>query len=252
MGEATKILIAAAHRWLDLKPQQKPQVRTITDGVQMLAIEHKPGKTGKKGKKGQQAAAPTVQTVALPSPKTNNNNNNKKDGQNTQQNQNQGKKDGKGATQQVNKTGQPGNQSANSFQKKKKFKKPYFIAPWPVGKEYLSKNGNNLRKEFEDYFWDVCHRCGHSSHTADRCKTYPDKSTVLTLCEICRQGLHDCCKSRRPDLVQKDILNQVKKMYNKMCTSQPPIPPGYWQYSVPPPPVPPPQHFQPSGPHGPC
>ena len=198
----------------------------------MLALEHQPSK-----KKTGKVKAVAVQDSKQPAPVSpNNNNNSKKDGKKGPQqgqSQSQGKKDGGGAK------GQGQSQNKDSQKNKKKFSKPYFVKPWPMGKEYLSKNGNTLRKEFEDHFRDVCHRCGHSSHTADNCRTYTDRTTYLTLCEICRQGLHDCCKSRRPDLVQANILREVKKMYQKMQTAPSAGAAGYWQYSIPPPPVPP-------------
>ncbi len=116
--------------------------------------------------------------------------------------------------------------------------KPSFVKPWPENIAYVGKNGNNLTKEFEQWFKNHCHRCSHSSHLAEKCRTYTDKSTILTLCKRCRQGLHDNCKRKRPDLQQAAMLKEVKKMYANMYSVPPPVAPGYmWHYGVPPPPV---------------
>jgi hypothetical protein len=40
------------------------------------------------------------------------------------------------------------------------------------------------------------------SHRGSECRIYPDRTTILTLCTRCRQGLHETCKSKRRDLVQ--------------------------------------------------
>jgi hypothetical protein len=75
------------------------------------------------------------------------------------------------------------------------------VTPWPENKPYMSKNGNQLSEAFNDHFRDFCFRCGHSSHQGRDCRTYPDRTPIMTLCTRCRQGLHEECKSKRRDLV---------------------------------------------------
>ncbi len=79
-------------------------------------------------------------------------------------------------------------------------KKPSFVTPWPENKPYMSKNGNQLSESFNDHFRNFCFRCGHSSHQGRDCRTYPDRTPIMTLCTRCRQGLHEDCKSKRRDL----------------------------------------------------
>jgi hypothetical protein len=222
MTEANAILVAACSRWLGSKPI-KPQVKAITSDMERLAIEHFP--QPKKGKKAQVLAitGPEVKDskpATQPAPKNQNSG------------QKSGKQDGKKADDGKGK-GQGKGQDG-----KKKFVKPSFVKPWPENSPYVGKNGNNLTKEFENWFKNHCHRCGHSSHLAEKCRTYTDKSTILTLCSRCRQGLHDNCKSKRPDLQQAAMLKEVKKMYANMYSVPPPVAPAYmWHYGVPPPPV---------------
>ena len=64
---------------------------------------------------------------------------------------------------------------------------------WPEGVSYHSKNGNKLSKECEKHFSGHCFKCGHSSHTSEVCQIYPEKTTILTLCSVCRSGFHDVC-----------------------------------------------------------
>ncbi len=114
----------------------------------------------------------------------------------------------------------------------KKSKKAYFVRPWPENTPYLSKNGNCLSKEIEKHFANHCHKCGHSSHNASQCLTYKDKGTILTLCVVCRQGFHDTCRSRRPDLQNDKVINEVKKLVKKNVAAPTYVFP---QYTVPPP-----------------
>jgi len=99
-----------------------------------------------------------------------------------------------------------------------KGKKPYFVAPWPEGKNYMVKNSNTLTKEIENHFANCCYRCGNSLHLARQCKSYPETRVVLTLCTRCRQGFHELCKSKRKDLVTGEIGN--KKGQNKKMTGK--------------------------------
>jgi len=100
-----------------------------------------------------------------------------------------------------------------------KGKKPYFVSPWPEGKNYTLRNSNTLSKEIEAHFANCCYKCGNSSHLARQCKTYPEAKVILTLCGKCHQGFHEQCRSKRKDLVSgenvKDKKGQNKKMTGK-------------------------------------
>ena len=114
-----------------------------------------------------------------------------------------------------------------------------FVVPWPSGKNYLSRNGNSLTKELEDHFRGHCHKCGHSSHAADKCKIYIDQATILNLCNRCCQGFHDVCKSKRRDLVAKEPPKSMQMSYPV------PVPfyyPSFDPHSHPPYSQPPPRH----------
>ena len=76
------------------------------------------------------------------------------------------------------------------------------MEPYP-DKAYLNKSGNSLSQEFEQHFKDHCYKCGHISHRGEDCRIYKSDTAILSLCEVCRQGLHNECKSKRPDLVKK-------------------------------------------------
>jgi len=90
-----------------------------------------------------------------------------------------------------------------------------FVRPYP-DKPYLNRAGNGLSKDFEEWFKGYCVKCGHFSHEMADCKTYPEKSTCLSLCCVCRQGMHDVCRSKRGDLVEKYANSQqVKKLEQK-------------------------------------
>jgi hypothetical protein len=81
-----------------------------------------------------------------------------------------------------------------------------FVKPWPLNKKYLAKHGG-FRSDFETHFQNFCHRCGHSSHYAARCRLYTDFCTEL--CSVCRQGCHVLCLSRRRDLQPLTQANQL-------------------------------------------
>jgi len=115
------------------------------------------------------------------------------------------------------------------------FKKKYisgFVQPWPANCSYLSKNGNMLKPEFESHFRGHCHKCGHSSHRALKCKTYPETTTILTLCERCRQGLHEVCRSKRRDLAPQ-IDGQAPGQVKTIITTS--LPANAWPFAFPPP-----------------
>ena len=95
------------------------------------------------------------------------------------------------------------------------------------------QGGNKITPEFEAYMSGHCWKCGHSSHTFDKCRIYPEKQTVITLCCVCCQGLHEVCRSRRPDLKGKTearptITEQVKALtmsVQNLCAIQYAAPP---------------------------
>lgn len=71
------------------------------------------------------------------------------------------------------------------------------VKQWPQGKPYLSRSGNKVSQELDDWFAGFCHRCGLKGHEASDCKKYPEKITVLTLCETCLSGFHLQCRHPR-------------------------------------------------------
>ena len=85
-----------------------------------------------------------------------------------------------------------------------------FVEPWPMGKSYLSKSGNQLSKEIELHFSGFCFKCGLNNHLAGDCRIYAEKGTILTLCTICRGGFHEKCRNLR--FVNKDgtLKDQTK------------------------------------------
>lgn len=103
---------------------------------------------------------------------------------------------------------------------KKKYESK-FVAPWPETSPYLNESGSNLAKDFEDHFRGYCFRCGHSSHRGNDCRTYPEKTAIMTLCGSCRQGLHETCRSRRKDLQVKSISEQVREAYSALGAPAP-------------------------------
>ena len=111
-------------------------------------------------------------------------------------------------------------------------KRPTFVRPWPADKPYMSKSGNQLLKEFNDWFSGYCSKCGFSNHVAKDCKTYPEKHTVLTCCTKCYQGLHEVCRSRRKDLVGQDsIVKRLESFVLERERMRPPPQPIYYPYA---------------------
>jgi hypothetical protein len=103
-----------------------------------------------------------------------------------------------------------GNNNSNSNGNKRKFKRKFsFVTPWPDNKPYTSKSGNSLSKECEEHFANHCFKCGMSSHKADKCRIYTDRTVIITLCSECRQGFHDQCKNYKK-IGQKSITHQVQ------------------------------------------
>lgn len=68
------------------------------------------------------------------------------------------------------------------------------VDPWPANKPYLSKNGNKLSQELDTHFDGFCYKCGLNNHQSEDCKRYPEKVTILTLCNKCFSGFHNSCK----------------------------------------------------------
>jgi hypothetical protein len=91
-------------------------------------------------------------------------------------------------------------------------RKSKFVEPWPLDKNYLNKSGNALTPEFERHFSNHCFKCGHMSHRGQDCRIYPSNTAILSLCSSCRQGLHDECKSKRPDLVKQRVAKLSANM----------------------------------------
>jgi hypothetical protein len=111
-------------------------------------------------------------------------------------------------------------------------KRPSFVRPWPADKPYMSKSGNQLLKEFNDWFSGYCSKCGFANHAAKDCKTYPEKHTVLTCCTKCYQGLHEVCRSRRRDLVGQDtIVKRLESFVLERERMRPPPQPIYYPYT---------------------
>ena len=114
------------------------------------------------------------------------------------------------------------------------------VAPWPANKPYMNTQGNGLMKEMQDHFAGHCFKCGHSSHRANKCRIYPSRTPVLTLCQTCCAGFHDQCKSWRRKAIEGDgTVNRVSKLEDMMCKygqMQPYPPPFPFPYPYPYPP----------------
>jgi hypothetical protein len=153
--------------------------------------------------------------------------------------QNQGNNGGAKSKGYNNKKGNNGNQKSNQQSpqntagnkahdgegqnnKKGPFKKHRFVKPWDPKEVYLSKNGNQLSQKCQKHFEGHCWKCGHSSHTYEKCKIYPDTTTFLSLCSTCNQGFHDQCKRRWAwEKTVADQLKQITVMYNHLAADPP-------------------------------
>ena len=157
-GEITQVLFSACQRYLGMKPNRQ-QVKMIQATPadyerqinkilhQVKAIEFTPQTQGQQ-----------KMTDGMP---------NKKTGYWKAKRERQKQQQGQGQNQQkqgqTNKGQNKQGQTAN--------KGPYqssFVQPWPDNCIYLSKNGNTLRPEIEAHFNGFCHKCGHSSHKAEK------------------------------------------------------------------------------------
>ena len=117
----------------------------------------------------------------------------------------------KARANQVKQTGQPytpqqkqqqpqqnqyqGKQQNGSSQNNNYNTRNRFVARWPEGKPY--KTGSSLSQEFNRHFDNACFRCGYSGHLSSACRTYPERQPIMLLCNVCRQGLHEKCRSKR-------------------------------------------------------
>ena len=110
----------------------------------------------------------------------------------------------------------PDGGGAFSGKNTRKNSKYSYVAPWPEGVPYLSKNGNTLTRECDAHFKGYCFRCGHSSHSHDNCRVYKDKGVFVTICSLCRQGFHDTCRSRRWGL-REEALSKKLEQVTQMC-----------------------------------
>jgi hypothetical protein len=223
MPELNNILVGCMNQYIGAKPRnQKPQNLPKTHKVNipfpmdLVNTAYPPPNVFQMVSPQTQQQGKAPQTSKKPAP--NQGGNNGKKPQMTDGKQGQGGAKPKGGQGQTQGKGK-------SFDNNKKpFKKWAYVEPWPEGKSYVSKSGNALSKELEEHFKDFCFRCGHNSHPAERCKIYPDKTTVMTLCKRCSQGFHESCKSRRYGLKEEQItkqLQQVQHMFKYLCTSTP-------------------------------
>jgi hypothetical protein len=101
-----------------------------------------------------------------------------------------------------------------------------FVKPWPFGK-HLNENGDDLSQQFYNYFENFCFKCGHDSHVAKYCRTYREYGNIHDLCQICMQGLHKNCLSRRYDLRNESNEQEnesdnsyVKEMLDKLINEE--------------------------------
>ena len=90
----------------------------------------------------------------------------------------------------------------------------FFVEQWPKGKRYLNKSGSALTAECDAWFNNFCFKCGHNSHSAEKCKTYQDAQTVLTLCETCMMGFHTKCKNYRYAVGPEARIHKIENFIN--------------------------------------
>ena len=86
------------------------------------------------------------------------------------------------------------NKKKGKFSKGGKRQPTYTVVkPYPTNLPVTMGGGNTLSKHFEQWFENHCWKCGKSNHKGLNCLKYPNNN-VMTLCKICRRGLHDQCK----------------------------------------------------------
>lgn len=198
--ELTRTIVGALNRYIGMKTPKSTtvptshKVATVAPVQKVYALEYHPKITN----------AP-----AKPSPPTQTNSGGGKGGV-------AGKKDWKDKKPQAAPSKPPANVTApkktadTQGTPKKPFKKFHFLKAWPADKPYLSKNGNKLSAECEKYFEGFCFRCGHNSHTYDKCRVYTDKTVCLSLCKSCMQGFHETC--RRKWVQGETMAKQIQAM----------------------------------------
>jgi hypothetical protein len=229
LGEMTQVLASACQRYVGVKPSKSQNKQITTFFTVPTDYVHEPYYPQVHALAMQQPMQQVQQHPQQQRPQQQ-----QQGGQQKQKQQQQKKK----TTQQNQPQPQQQNQPKQQFKKKGgKNRESKFVKPWPENTPYLSKNGNTLRKEFEEHFKGHCFRCGHVSHDATKCQIYPTNTTVLTLCTKCRQGLHDTCKSKRRDLVKGAKLEQeVERQVNMICSrfvQLPPVAPPNAMYGYP-------------------
>ncbi len=113
--------------------------------------------------------------------------------------------------------------SGNQGSKRNFRKKSKWVEPWPENKNYMSKSGGSLSRDCETWMRGFCFKCGCNSHSGDVCRTYPEKTPIMSICSICRQGFHETCKSRRMDLKTEFLnkqINHLSDLYAAIKLSQ--------------------------------
>jgi hypothetical protein len=151
-------------------------------------------------------------------------------------------------------SGKKSNDKTQPHKNSPRIKKKHFtVEPFPKGINYLSGSGNGLSRQVEEHFRNHCFKCGHSSHASTNCRIYPEKQTVMTLCEVCRSGFHLICKSYKyaPKQTQGNAidvkrspsqLQAIEEIVQGMAIAQayrdgvPPFGQSSW-YPYPPPPA---------------
>jgi hypothetical protein len=107
-----------------------------------------------------------------------------------------GGKGGKGKAKNKGNGNGNGNQNQNQNGNGNKKKEVGWVAQWPKDKAYITNMGR-LTPECNSHFQGFCYKCGLNNHNAAKCRIYPGKGTVLTLCTTCRSGFHTLCKNFR-------------------------------------------------------
>jgi hypothetical protein len=117
---------------------------------------------------------------------------------NAQGNAGGGGKGGKGKTKNKGNGNGNGNQNQNQNRNGGNGNKKELgrVVPWPKDRPYITNMGR-LTPECNSHFSGYCYKCGLNNHNASKCRIYPGKGTVLTLCSTCRSGFHTLCKNFR-------------------------------------------------------